>query len=306
MPALRDSLAPIPARDAQPFAPWSLPQFCAAQTLVISNEPASTATPPEPVIDEQALQALREEAYQAGFSQGEREGFAAGEQKAKEQAKQALDARLSSLQSLMQALFEPIAEQDQQIETLLLDLLQQLARAVIRRELQMDSSQILPLLREALSLLPIGANHLHLWVSGQDFQTVKAFRDHHNEHWRICEDPDLLPGGFRLESEHSRIDGTIEARLEQAFAQLAEQQREQRLHPPATDLSLTLSPDPSPASGRGEQTAPCSSPPSPGDRAGKQEQSTASTPLSHWQERGAVSPRPLAGEGPGERAGDAP
>jgi len=166
----------------------------------------------------------------------------------------------------MQALFEPIAEQDQQIEAALLDLLQQLSKAVIRRELQMDSSQILPLLRKALSLLPIGANHLHLWVSGQDFETVKAFRDHHNEHWRICEDPDLLPGGFRLESEHSRIDGTIEARLEQAFAQLAEQQREQRLHPPAADLSI---------------------------------------PLSHCQEREAVSPRPLAGEGSGERASDA-
>jgi len=242
MSTFKDSLAPIPARDAKPFSSWSLPQFCVAETALISDQDAREEAVKAPVIDEQALQALRDQAYQEGFTQGEREGFAQGEQKAKAQAEQALNNRLSSLQSLMQALFEPIAEQDQQIESALLDLLQQLSKAVIRRELKMDSSQILPLLREALSLLPIGADNLHLWVSAQDFAAVKGFRDHHNEHWRICEDPDLLPGGFRLESQRSRIDATIEARLEQAFAQIAERQREQRLHPPATDLSISLSP----------------------------------------------------------------
>jgi len=281
MSALRDPLAPIPARDAQPFTPWALPDLAAASLVIAAAEAAPEPT--APVIDEQALQALRDKAYQQGFAQGQQDGFAAGEQKAKEVASQQLNQQLSSLQTLMQALFEPIAEQDQQIEAALLDLLQQLSKAVIRRELQMDSSQILPLLREALSLLPMGENHLHLWVSKQDFAAVKAFRDHHNEHWRICEDPDLLPGGFRLESEHSRIDGSIEARLEQAFTQLAEQQREQRLHPPAADLQITLSvspalsPNPSPINGRGGNEEHCA----------------------------AVSPRPLAGEGAGERANDA-
>jgi len=277
MSALKDPLAPIRAPDARPFSPWALPQFCVPEAVVIASEAAPEETPPAPVIDKQELQALRDKAYQDGFAQGEREGFAAGEQKAKEQAKQALEERLNSLQTLMQALFEPIAEQDQQIESALLDLLQPLVKAVIRRELQLNSSQILPLLREALSLLPMGADKLHLWVSQQDFETVKGFRDHHNEHWRICEDPDLLPGGFRLETDNSRIDASIESRLEQAFAQLAEQQREQRLHPPAADLSITLSP----------------SPPAPLPQAGEGGDA-------------AFSPRPLAGEGTGERASNAP
>jgi len=258
MSALRDPLKPIPAHAAQAFSAWQIPQLCAAETSDITASEPPPQEAPVALIDEQALQALRDKAYQEGFAQGEQDGLALGEQKAAELAQQQLNKRLSSLQTLMQALFEPIAEQDQQIESALLDLLQQLAKAVIRRELQTDSSQILPLLRKALSLLPMGADKLHLWVSRQDFETIKTFRDHHNEHWRICEDPNLLPGGFRLESENSRIDASIESRLEQALAQLAEQQREQRLHPPEADLQIdicappALSPNPSPINGRGE------------------------------------------------------
>jgi len=244
MSARKDPPAPIAAQDGGQFAPWPLPELSPGKPVIAAFEEApqaeSAAASVNQPVDEQALQALRDQAYQQGFARGERDGRLAGEQEARKQAQKALDERLGSLQILMQALFEPINEQDRQIETALLDLLQALVRAVIRRELKLDSSQILPLLREALSLLPMGADNLHLWVSAQDFATIKAFRDHHNEHWRICEDPDLLPGGFRLQSQHSRIDASIETRLEQAFAQLAEQQREQRLHPPPADLSIAL------------------------------------------------------------------
>jgi|GEM_PF-1623553 len=283
MSALKDPQAPIRADVAAQFAPWRLPELGAAEALVVAhNEPAPEPAEVAPVIDEQELKALRDKAYQEGFAKGEREGFIQGEQKAQLEAKQALDKRLSSLQNLMQALFEPIAGQERQIESALLSLLQPLAREVIRRELRMDSSQILPLLREALSLLPMGADKLHLWVSAEDFETLKAFRDHHNEHWRICEDPDLLPGGFRLESEHSRIDASIESRLEQAFAQLAEQQREQALHPPEADMQIDLDvPSPPPALSR--------------ERARK------TIPKAAITQDVAFPPRPLAGEGAGER-----
>jgi len=232
-------------------------------------------------VDAAVLQALREAAYREGFAKGEADGFKAAEEKAQAAAEEALQERIKSLEVLMQSLFEPIAQQDRQIEELLLDLLQRLARAVIRRELCIDSSQILPHLREALSLLPMGANNLHLFVSAQDFASIKALRDQHNEHWRICEDPDLLPGGFRLESEQSRIDASIESRLQQALSQLAEQQREQRLHPPAADIREPLS------------LLPLTAEPAQAQAATDK---TSTSPATADN-----SPRPPAGEGPGER-----
>ncbi|NQD95778.1 flagellar assembly protein FliH, partial [Pseudomonas sp. CrR25] len=143
-------------------------------------------------------------------------------------------------EQLMEQLFEPIAEQDQQLEAALVNLVSHMARQVIQRELNSDSSQIRQVLREALKLLPMGADNVRIHLNPQDFELVKALRERHEESWRLLEDDALLPGGCRVESEHSRIDASIETRLSQALKQLFEQQREQALQPPAADLQLDL------------------------------------------------------------------
>ncbi|MOA05705.1 flagellar assembly protein H [compost metagenome] len=66
-------------------------------------------------------------------------------------------------------------------------------------------------------------------------------RERHEETWRIVEDEALLPGGCRVETEHSRIDATVETRIAQATAQLLDQLHEQALHPAVADLSIDLS-----------------------------------------------------------------
>lgn len=64
-------------------------------------------------------------------------------------------------------------------------------------------------------------------------------RERHEERWRLLEDEQLLPGGCRIETEHSQVDATLETRLEQLITQLFEQRREQRAHPPAADLPVS-------------------------------------------------------------------
>ncbi len=113
----------------------------------------------------------------------------------------------------MAHLFEPIAEQDAQIEKSLVDLVQHITKQVIQRELAIDSTQIEHVMREALKLLPLGVGNVRLYINPQDFEQVKALRERHEETWRIVEDEALLPGGCRVETEHSRIDATIETRV---------------------------------------------------------------------------------------------
>lgn len=163
----------------------------------------------------------------------------AGQLKARQEAEEALKERLQSLERLMTQLLEPIAEQDA-------DRAghgqpgQPRCRQVIQRELHMDSSHVRQVLREALKLLPMGAANIRIHVNPQDFERVKALRERHEESWRILEDDSLLPGGCRIETEHSRIDATIETRLAQAVKQLFEQQREQATHPLASDIRIDL------------------------------------------------------------------
>ena len=255
----------IRAKDVSAFDRWDLPSFEAlASEPVYRAEPsaeelaAAAAAGQAALMAEQAhmedveleavkpltldeLEAIRQDAYNEGFSAGEKDGFHAGQLKAKQEAEVVLQGKVALLEQLMTQLFEPIAEQDQQVERPLVQLVSQMTREVIRRELVIDSSQLSQVLREALKLLPMGAGNVRIHINPQDFELVKALRERHEETWRILEDEQLQPGGCRVESEHSLIDASIETRLDLALKQLFDQQREQASSPPAADQVLDLS-----------------------------------------------------------------
>ncbi|WP_395763755.1 flagellar assembly protein FliH [Stutzerimonas balearica] len=242
----------IRARDVSVFDRWALPSFDPEREP--DEQPSEAPEPPpeetahseEVPVEEvkpltlDELEAIRQEAYNEGFSTGERDGFHAGQLKARQEAEATLASRLESLEKLMAQLLEPIAEQDRNLEHSLVTLVSHMAREVIQRDLLLDSSQIRQVLREALKLLPMGASNVRIHVNPQDFESVKALRERHEESWRILEDASLLPGGCHIETEHSRIDASIETRLSQAIKQLFEQQRENATHPPEADLQLDL------------------------------------------------------------------
>ena len=235
------------------FDVWALPSF---DPFVPEPEPEPEPEPPEmeevPLEEVQPLtleelESIRQEAYNEGFAVGEKEGFHSTTLKVRQEAEVALTAKIAGLELLMANLFEPIAEQDTQIEKSLVDLVQHITRQVIQRELAIDSTQIEHVMREALKLLPLGVGNVRLYVNPQDFEQVKALRERHEESWRIVEDESLLPGGCRVETEHSRIDATIETRVTQVMVKLFDQLHDQALHPAAPDLSLELPSDEKPA-----------------------------------------------------------
>ncbi len=249
----------IRAKDLGAFDRWALPSFDAPGEVPGDVEPAVDAPTAAAEVEAQdvgqseevaledvkpltldELEAIRQDAYNEGFATGEKDGFHAGQLKAKQEAEAALALKLGSLEQVMAQLFEPIAEQDQQLEVTLVRLVSHMVREVIQRELVSDSSQIRQVLREALKLLPMGADNVRIQVNPQDFETIKALRERHEESWRILEDDSLLPGGCRIESEHSQIDASVETRLAQALKQLFEQQRAQITQPPEADISLDL------------------------------------------------------------------
>ncbi|MNP10578.1 Flagellar assembly protein FliH [compost metagenome] len=240
----------IRARDGRGFDLWSLPSFdpvvelpepepepeAAEEAVQVEEVPVEDVKP----LTLEELEAIRQDAYNEGFATGEKDGFHAGQLKARQEADAILQQRLHGLETLMSQLFEPIAEQDQLIEQALVNLVQHVVRQVIQRELGQDSSHVRQVLREALKLLPMGADNIRIHVNPQDFDLIKALRDRHEETWRILEDDALLPGGCRIETEHSHVDASIETRLAQATKQLFEQQREQATHPLQADLGIEL------------------------------------------------------------------
>ncbi|MFP3493400.1 flagellar assembly protein FliH [Pseudomonas sp. SIMBA_059] len=237
----------IRARDVGGFDIWSLPSF---DPHVPEPEPEPVEEPPvqmeEVPLEEvqpltlEELEAIRQEAYNEGFAAGEKDGFRSTTLKVRQEAEAALSVQLASLERLMSSLFDPIAEQDSQLEKAMVRLVEHMTRQVIQRELVLDSSHIENVMREALKLLPLGVGNVRLYINPQDFAQVKALRERHEETWRIVEDATLQPGGCRVETEHSRIDATVETRITQIMAKLFDQLHEQALHPAEPDLSVDL------------------------------------------------------------------
>ncbi|MDX9687279.1 flagellar assembly protein FliH [Halopseudomonas formosensis] len=202
--------------------------------------PAVEEIPEEPEVKPftvEELEQIRAEAYNEGFATGERDGFHSGQLKAQQEARERLEARVAELEALMSHLMEPIRDQDEQIEDMLLELVETMVRQVVQRELHSDSSQIRQVLRGALKALPVGAEQIRIYLNPTDFETVRAIRERHEESWRLLEDDQLLPGGCRVEAEHSQVDASRETRLQQVIQQLHDQRREQRANPPAADGS---------------------------------------------------------------------
>lgn len=225
-------------------APHHVPRDVAEPDQVLEPEPQAPVAdepPDEPEVKPftvEELEQIRAEAYNEGFATGERDGFHSGQLKAQQEAKTRTDARLAELEAVMAQLLEPMKQQDEQIEDMLLQLLESMVRQVIQRELQSDSSQIAQVLRGALKALPMGADNIRIYLNPADFEAVKHIRERHEENWRLLEDDQLLPGGCRVETEHSQVDASRETRLQQIIEQLYEQQREQRAHPPEPDLII--------------------------------------------------------------------
>ena len=239
----------IRAKDVGAFDVWSLPSFDPWREP-LEVEPEVVEAPPvemqEVPLDEvhpltlEELESIRQEAYNEGFATGEKEGFHSTQLKVRQEAEVALNARVASLERLMSSLLAPLAAQDQQLEKAMVGLVEHMTRQVIQRELKTDSRQIEQVLREGLKLLPMGAENIRLFINPQDFDQIKALRERHDEHWKIVEDESLQPGGCRIETEHSRIDASIETRIKLAMDQLFDQLHEQSLHPAAADIDVDL------------------------------------------------------------------
>ncbi|ROQ19944.1 MULTISPECIES: flagellar assembly protein FliH [Marinimicrobium] len=162
-----------------------------------------------------AEQEGREQGYQAGFEQGRAEGYEAGQQKGWEEMRQKLAAEQQRFQHLVQAIREPLAEQEDALEQWLLDTVCALTRSLVERELLTDSSHIMEPVRAAVAALPAGAEHLHIYLNPDDLALVEAYAEEHRLDWTFHSDEALLPGGCRVETKESQVDFSIEHRLAQ-------------------------------------------------------------------------------------------
>jgi len=166
-------------------------------------------------IVEEAEKEGRERGYKAGFEQGRSEGYETGEKQGREEMRQKLAAEQQRFQHLVQSLREPLEEQDQALERLLLDTVCALTRSLVKRELFTDSSHILAEVRAAVAALPAGPDQIRIYLNPDDLALVETYAEEQGLEWQFMGDEQLLPGGCRVETAQSQVDFSVEQQLAQ-------------------------------------------------------------------------------------------
>lgn len=166
---------------------------------------------PGPLTAEQ-IEEIQRQAYDEGFAQGRRDGLADGQAKIRTQVER--------WQQLMTALATPLEELDETVERQLLAVAFAVARQLIRREIKTDPGQVMAAVREAMAVLPLAARQVHVQLHPEDAALVREalVMNEHEQNWVIVEDPMVSRGGCRVATDVSRIDATVEARIQAVIA----------------------------------------------------------------------------------------
>jgi flagellar assembly protein FliH len=166
----------------------------------------------------QALQESAARGYQAGLAKAQAES---------QVSLDALTARINQLDSILQLLGQPLAQLDAEIEKELLHLALTVGKQLARRELRIDPTQVIGIIRESLSQLPAAARDVRIHLHPEDAATVRERLAEPTKEraWTIVEDPTLTRGGCVVRTETSQIDVRLESRVSAVIANALGEER---------------------------------------------------------------------------------
>lgn len=191
----------IPKEGLTAFERWELPSFDA---LPGSKPQSGVRKNAHLTVSE--LENLRQQTHNEGFTQGRNAGYAAGVKQARDEAMQ--------LHALVQDLQDALNQFDVQIAQSLLDLSLEVAHQIVRETLQVKPEAILKIVSDAIGSLPHFNQNAHLILHPDDAELVRKHMGEQLTHtgWKIFTDAQIRRGGCRVETSHSQVDATLEAR----------------------------------------------------------------------------------------------
>jgi flagellar assembly protein FliH len=143
------------------------------------------------------------------------------------------------LDSILQLLGQPLQQLDGEVEKELLHLTLAVGKQLARRELRVDPTQVIGIIRESLSQLPASARDVRIHLHPEDAVTVRErlAAPTQERAWTIVEDPTLSRGGCIVRTETSQIDVRLDSRINAVIANaLGEERAPERPTPDPVEL----------------------------------------------------------------------
>jgi flagellar assembly protein FliH len=207
-------------------------------------ELASFDAPPPPTAEEviarlekgnqearlSAYTAGQEEGRAAGFEQGRAEGFEQGQTTGQEQGyaqgladgrAQAAEEKAQLLQ-IAQLFSNEITHASERVASDVLELALDLSKAMLKSALNVRPELVIPVVSDAIRHLPTVQRPARLILHPSDAQLTKAMMADELDQagWCVIEDPQMEPGGCRVETATNQIDASITTRWQRIAAAL--------------------------------------------------------------------------------------
>ena len=176
------------------------------------------------------LSAVEREAWHHGYKDGHVEGVRKGEAELAKRIAE-VDVKIAALEAIIGTLARPLEELDAEVETELTRLALTVAKHLVRRELKIDPTQIIGIIRHTVSLLPLAARNIKVHLHPDDAAIVreKLARASGEQDWTLAEDPLMARGGCRLTTDNSSIDARFETAIAAVLSGLLGDDRSERV-----------------------------------------------------------------------------
>jgi flagellar assembly protein FliH len=126
---------------------------------------------------------------------------------------------------------QPLRELDEEVEQSLLQLAMAVGKQLARRELRIDPTQVIAIIRESLQELPTSARNPRVHLHPEDAVIVRERLSEPGSEpaWTLVEDPTMSRGGCLIRIENSQVDARLESRIGAVIANvLGDERAEER------------------------------------------------------------------------------
>lgn len=167
------------------------------------------------------LEAVERDAWEQGLQAGHAEGVKRGEAELATRINE-FNVKIAALEAIMGTLAKPLDQLDTAMEQELTKLTLIIAKHLVRRELRIDPSQIIGIIRHTVGLLPLATRDMKVHLHPDDAAVVreKLATPAGESEWVLKEDPLLARGGCRITTATSSIDARLESRVAEAVNSL--------------------------------------------------------------------------------------
>lgn len=190
----------------------AVPEALPVQEVPVPAAPPPVLEPVPPELDPILLDQARSEGYALGLEAGRR------------QVEQRDSQELQAIRSMLESFGRLRADLEASLSDEVLSLAITMARQIVRQSFALNPEAILPVLREALMVLPALNHQTVLHLHPEDATLVKPLLAQDTvlaqTSWRVVEDGRMERGGCRLETPESEVDATLATRWARVLAAL--------------------------------------------------------------------------------------